>query len=90
MGDEVTSKVSNAGSTVPCFSIQIGFVRETFSIPDEAGESRSIIIKEKVYDMVRKRVSMFAAFHRWLGGCWRYSLGSIHLCARSDQKKYKM
>ncbi|XP_038074704.1 serine/threonine-protein kinase D3-like isoform X2 [Patiria miniata] len=58
MGDEVTSKtsnMSNAGSTVPCFSIQIGFVRETFSIPDEAGERRSAIIKEKVNDMVRKR-----------------------------------
>ncbi|XP_022095605.1 serine/threonine-protein kinase D3-like isoform X2 [Acanthaster planci] len=55
MGDEVTSKTSNAGSAAPCFSIQIGFVRETFSIPDDAGESRSTIIKEKVYDMVRKR-----------------------------------
>ncbi|XP_071790240.1 serine/threonine-protein kinase D1-like isoform X2 [Asterias amurensis] len=55
MGDEVTSKTSNAGSSVPCFSIQIGFVRDTFSIPDDVGETRSTIIKEKVYDMVRKR-----------------------------------
>ena len=58
MGDEVTSKTSNAGSSVPCFSIQIGFVRDTFSIPDDVGETRSTIIKEKVYDMVRKRVSI--------------------------------
>ncbi len=51
----MTSKTSNAGSSVPCFSIQIGFVRDTFSIPDDVGETRSTIIKEKVYDMVRKR-----------------------------------